>query len=337
MRKGFNPNKDKLLEATDFYHQVVVPVYIPHHKSYFKDALQILDICLSSIFKTVHSKTFITVVNNGSSDKVAALLEEYAKQGKINELVHTINIGKLNAIVKGVSGHNFELVTVTDADVLFLNNWQKATYDIFTSFRKTGFVSPCPSSKVLKKYTANVHLENLFHKRLKFTKVKNPQAQVQFAESIGNSNFYNEHHLDQYLTISKDKTKAVIGGGHFVGTYNGDILRKAKTVFTKYALGGTSENLILDKPVQDYGCWRLSTEDNYAHHMGNTLEDWMPEMLRGLTNELSVQKPELTPVKRSFILNNIKTKLFRYVLLRKPVWNVYLKAKGLDKRAVKDY
>lgn len=337
MRIGFNPNKDKILEKFDFYHQIIIPVYIPHHESYFKDALQILEICLNSLFNTVHEKTFITVVNNGSSNKVVEFLEDYLKENKINELIHTINIGKLNAILKGVSGHDFELVTVTDADALFLSNWQKETYEVFKAFKKTGFVSPCPSSKVLKKYTSNIHLENIFDKRLQFTKVKNPKAQVEFARSIGNVNFYNEYHLEQYLTISNETIKAVVGGGHFVGTYRGDILRESKTVFSKFALGGTSEISILDKPVIDYGCWRLSTEDNYVYHMGNTLESWMSDMLLDLKKDKLLKKPKLTKVKKSKILINFKTKFFNFFILRKPIWNFYLQFKGLDKKAIKNY
>ena len=38
MRVGFNPNKDKVLSKSDYNHQVIVPVYIPHQNDYFKDS-----------------------------------------------------------------------------------------------------------------------------------------------------------------------------------------------------------------------------------------------------------------------------------------------------------
>lgn len=50
MRVGLNPNKDKIIENTDFFHQVIVPVYIPHQNDYFKDSFQILKFCLESLF-----------------------------------------------------------------------------------------------------------------------------------------------------------------------------------------------------------------------------------------------------------------------------------------------
>ena len=42
MRIGFNPNKDKKLIKSDDFHQVIIPVYIPNNKGYFKDSFIIL-------------------------------------------------------------------------------------------------------------------------------------------------------------------------------------------------------------------------------------------------------------------------------------------------------
>ena len=75
MRIGFNPQKDKKLHPSDFFHQVVVPVYIPNQKGYFKDSFSILKLCLDSLFRTSHKKTYFTVVNNGSCDEVRAYLD----------------------------------------------------------------------------------------------------------------------------------------------------------------------------------------------------------------------------------------------------------------------
>ncbi|MDD3005817.1 glycosyltransferase, partial [Flavobacterium sp.] len=121
MRVGFNPNKDKVLPKSDYTHQVIVPVYIPHQNDYFKDSFQILQLCLESLFKTCHGKTYITIVNNGSCIEVVNYLNQLQQETKVQEVIHTTAIGKLNAILKGLSGHQFPLITITDADVLFLN------------------------------------------------------------------------------------------------------------------------------------------------------------------------------------------------------------------------
>ena len=97
MRVGYNPYKDQILEET-YHHQVVIPVYIPNQEGYFKDSFAILKLCLESLWTTVHEKTFITIVNNGSEKIVADYLDLLLKENKIQELIHTENIGKLNAI-----------------------------------------------------------------------------------------------------------------------------------------------------------------------------------------------------------------------------------------------
>ena len=75
MRVGFNPNKDKLKQNSEYLHQVIIPVYIPSHEDYFKDSLKILKLCITSVLNTIHDKTFITIVNNGSCKDVKEYLE----------------------------------------------------------------------------------------------------------------------------------------------------------------------------------------------------------------------------------------------------------------------
>lgn len=339
MRVGFNPNKDKELIKSDYFHQVIIPVYIPNNKGYFKDSFQILKYCLESLFTTSHSYTFFTVVNNGSCDKVVNYLNDLYKNKLIQELINTSNIGKLNAILKGCVGHRFDLITITDADVLFLKNWQEETYKIFNKFKKVGVVSPVPSSKMLKHFTSNIILENLLSKKLKFSDVLNPNALRMFANSIGNKSFYNNIQLKKILTIEKENVKAIIGAGHFVATYRGSIFKNIKQKFTNYSLGGNSEGDLLDKPVINIGLWRVSTENNYAFHMGNTFEPWMKTCLTSkvLAPDNNHQKPELPKVKYSTIGLIIKNIIFKKLISTDLVWYLFLRFKGLTKEEAKKY
>lgn len=338
MRQGFNPNKDQLLQPSKYKHQVIIPVYIPHFDDYFKDSLSILKLCIASLLRTSHDTTYITIVNSGSHAEVKAYLDTCLEEGKIHELIHTANIGKLNAIVKGLTGNKFPLVTISDADVLFLNDWQKATYEVFRAFPKAGFVSPTPSSRVLKKFTYNIIVQHLFSSKLRFTKVKNESALRSFAKSIGNPNFYNQHHLETYLTIAAGTNTAVVGGGHFVGTYRGLIFDKLPYLYSEYSLGGTSENDLLDRPIVDQSYWRLSTEDNYAYHLGNVEEAWMSETLEGLSAEkVDIQFDVGPKIKSNKLMNKIQYVIFTKILLRKPIWRWFLKFKGLNKEAIDTY
>mgnify|MGYP005989816577 CR=1 FL=1 len=338
MRIGFNPNKDKIKEVDEYFHQVIIPVYIPNKHGYFKDSFQILVHSLESLFKTSHTKTFFTIVNNGSCKEVVDYLQKLFIDNKINELIHTTNIGKLNAILKGINGHKFKLITISDADVLFLNNWQEETYKIFDNFPKAGLVSPVPSSKVLKHYTHNIILENFFSKKLKFTKVLNPEALVHFAKSIGNVKFYNSIHLKKNLTIQKNNIKAVVGAGHFVATYRGTVFKSIKYSYSNYNLGGNSETEFLDKPISDSGLWRLSTEDNYCYHMGNCKEKWMEvEMLKLKKIKEDFESPILSTISNSKINLKINSFLFTKIISKSFLWKLFLKYKGLNKIEVNEY
>jgi hypothetical protein len=274
MRIGYNPHKDQPQEEPDYLHQIIIPVYIPNNEGYFQDSFTIFKICLSSLFATIHNKTFITIVNNGSGSFVKDYLDELLKQNRIHEVIHTQNIGKLNAILKGLAGNNIELVTITDADVLFLPNWQNETAKVFTQVPKAGVVGIVPQFKNYEVNCGTVIFDNFFNRNLKFIPVKNKQALIHFYDSIGWDRSYNQDYLKYNLGLEiHADLKVLAGSGHFVATYKKDIFQEI-TSYIGYKLGGNSEGY-LDKAPLKKGYWRLTTYDNYAYHMGNTFEDWM--------------------------------------------------------------
>ena len=339
MRIGYNPHKDEILADTGYNHQVIIPVYIPAPDGYFKDSLIILRFCLESLFKTIHSKTYISIINNGSNDEVVDYLNDLLSQGKIQELIHSTNIGKLNAVLKGLSGHRFPLVTIADSDVMFLNNWQQETYRVFEAFPKAGAVCPTPSSKSYKTYTSNIWFEMLFSKSMQFTKVKNPKALQHFADSINNPHFYNEYHLDQYLTVTKNNCTAVVGAGHYLVTYKGSVFENLLYKYSDFKLGGDSEKEILDIPVVKNGLWRLSTQDNFAYHMGNVYEDWMDSTMMEVKQQQSDAPVNFDYKKGKTSTSEffVKYKLFTILLSKKALMVRLLKMKGLSSVAAKNY
>lgn len=337
MRVGANPIKNSNKVITDFNHQIVIPVYIPNSEGYFKESFQILKYCLKSLFKTCHDKTFITIIDNGSHKEVKDYLEGLYDSLKIHEVIHTSNIGKVNAILKGITGHNFHLITISDADVLFLSNWQNKTIEVFNSFPKAGVVSPTPSSKSYSNLTANLIHSLFFSKKLAFTPVLNPKALKMFAKSIGNAEFYNKYHLSQYLTVTSGEIKAVVGAGHFCATYRKEVFDSLPSKYSQFKLGGKSMSKFIDERVINRGLWRLSTNDNFACHMGNIEEDWMLETLSQihpsfLNSELKLYSP-VSLSKLYFSKNRIITKLLNITVFRR----YFFKQKGLALEALDSY
>jgi hypothetical protein len=337
MRIGNNPQKSRQFVESEFFHQVIVPVYIPNEEGYFKESLHILQLCLESLFRSSHPKTFITVVNNGSCSKVADYLDKLFQSGAIHELMHTANIGKVNAVFKGLTGHSFPLITITDADVLFLNGWQKGSYTIFDALPKAGAVCTTPLSRRLKYLTTNIFFDYLFSKKLQFTPVENPEAIKEFARSIEDEGFIRPVHLKSYLTITENNVRAIVGAGHFVCTYKGDIFEQSRFNFSEHYLGSDALCRFIDEPVVKKGYWRLSTEENYTYHMGNVSESWMDDKLAEIQPQGNINQPMLPEQNVSALSWYIKGVIFPKIIFKYSVWKKFLRHKGLTKTEAGDY
>lgn len=338
MRIGQNPSKEQPVPELKQFHQVVLPVYIPNLEGYYQESLEVLQFCLNSLIKTGHSNTFITVVNNGSCKKVEAYLNSLYEMGQIHELIHAVNIGKLNAIFKGICGNRFAYITIADADTLFLSHWQEETYTVFNTFPKAGAVGLTPQFKTFMSNSANVLFDNFFSKSLKFLDVVNPQAMQWFYKSIGWKDDYNKNYLKKGLAISSNDVSAWVGSGHYVATYRGDIF-KTLPGFLDAKLGRNTEQY-LDKLPLCFGLWRLTTMDNYAYHMGNAPEHWMNEIIKKQLPSLNTDTREITNVSvkkigrfRYIFIHKLFFKLFKFPFFYKQ----FLKRKGLTEDMINDY
>ena len=336
MRIGFNPQKDKKQQPSDFFHQVVIPVYIPNQEGYFKDSFTILKLCLESLFNTIHNKTFVTIVNNGSEKLVSDYLDLLLKENKIQELIHTENIGKVNAVLKGLTGNNIKLVTISDADVMFLPNWQMETVKIFKEVPKAGVVGIVPQFKMYESNCGNVLFDTLFNSELRFVPVKNSAALIHFYDSIGWDRNYNQDYLACNLAVEiNSELNVLIGSGHFVATYKKDIFETIIT-YIGYKMGGNSEGY-LDSLSLEKDYWRVTTQDNYAYHMGNTLEDWMGTAVVLKTKQEVIHYNFENRKRVGPILYWMKNRLFVKFISSKFLVKLFLKWKKLPNEMIQNY
>ena len=338
MRIHYNPNKDLPIVPEAYWHQVIIPIYIPNQEGYYSESFEILKICLTSLFQTSHDKTFITCINNGSGEFVKDYLNELLSEGKIHEAIHTTNIGKINSILKGINGHDFQIVTVTDSDVLFLSGWQKETYSMFLAFPKLAALSTTPNSKLYKFHTWNIIKEFIFSNSLRFTQVEKGAGFKEFAESIGNPDLFSEAHLKNNLTLRQGDKTGVLGAGHFVVSYRKEIFDDFPLKYTNFKMGGDTEGK-LDELASKKGCWRLATTKSFTRHMGNKVEPWMNEILGNQLIENGAIAPvQFNPLQYSsrfsvFVANSVVAKILRRpIFLRK-----FLAYKGLDKNVSSNY
>lgn len=341
MRTGYNPNKDlKEKEEKYYYHRIIIPLYIPNFEGYFATSFEIFKLSYSSIKKTIHKRTSISIVSNGCCKEVNDFLISLLDLEEIHELIiNTFNIGKLNSILKGVSGGNETFLTITDADVLFLNGWQNAVENIYINMPKAGVVCTTAGSRSYGKDLGMMYFDYFFTNKLSFRKVKDKQALIEFTKSIGAADFYNDVNLDYYLTLKNNHCEAVAGAAHFTATYRGDIFNKLDIKHSDYKLGGTSEFLILDEPPLKQGFYRYSTTDNFTFHLGNVLENWMIEREQSLVqnNFEPCTSPKLPVVRENKIKYLFVKNIFSRIIFNKRVVFFVLVLKGLSFNQAQKY
>jgi hypothetical protein len=336
MRVGVHPARGTHIESNNAYHRIVMPVYIPNLEGYFKESLEVLKLCIESLHTTIHNKTRISVVSNGSCLQVNNFLSKELETKRIDELlIVSDGIGKINSIFKLINNVKEPLVTLADADVLFTTGWQGAVEEVFMDYSKVGMVCPFSYSKGYRELTANIFFDNFFNRKIKISNIKDAEALKHFAESIGNPNFYKDIHLKKGVTFQeKGKSKVFIGAGHFVATFKTD-------VFDPFTFQGHlnkmshGERIYIDTPAVKSGLWRVSTYENYVYHMGNTIVPMYSSILSENEKSISKEKKFHFKVKRvskfSFYVKNI---FFGRIIFSNKVFKILLSRFGLSKKEV---
>jgi hypothetical protein len=340
MREGENISRDKLVEEKPYNHRVIIPLFIPNETDYYKDSFSIFEMSLTSINKTTGSNVAISVISNGCIEAINKKLLKFYEQGLINELViEKDEIGKINCILKVLRTSDERFLTITDADVLFLNDWEHEVMKIFAAFPKASAVSPMPVFRTQNHYTSNIIFDYFFSKKIKFSEVKNPETLTRFAKSIG-WKWLDEKWKDVIMTVdaSNNKLKAVVGCNHCTVTYKREIFQSIPNQNSKYKLGGDSEGLYLDQPSMYYDGYRLATYNNYAYHLGNKIESWMLDTFNNLKEndkeELIFVAPILKKSKFKHVLKNI---FFKKIIARKQIRKAYYIRKGLNQTKANDF
>ncbi|WP_164549883.1 glycosyltransferase family A protein [Nonlabens ponticola] len=301
--------------------------------------MRILESCLKSLINSVHSNTLISVVDNGSCQEVNSFLSEMLKERILDELITTVNIGKLNAILKGVSGHKVDLITISDADILFVKGWQKETADVFLNIKKAAVVGLIPQFKMYSSYSSNLIFDYLFSSKLKFKPVDNPSAMREFYRSIGWKDNYNKNYLKYHLTITHNDVVAVVGSGHAVATYKSEIFTKINHEVSTFKLGGGSESRILDSSALKLDGYRLTTAQNFAYHMGNIFEPWMERT--SFEGRPKVSNDHLLSFKNKLekrpVRFYLKSKMFKRLFKVSIFTRLFLRTKGLTSDIARNY
>ncbi len=146
MRVGQNPAKSVKDVAVPKRVTVAVLSYIPFLSGFYAQTLDVLKLCLGSIWENTTDVDYdLMVFDNGSCREVINFLLDTKEQGKIQYLVLSEkNLGKGGAWNVMLAGAPGEIIAYADSDVLFYPGWLSRSIEILETYPHVGMVTSRP-------------------------------------------------------------------------------------------------------------------------------------------------------------------------------------------------
>ncbi len=146
MRVGQNPAKSVKDVAVPKRVTVAVLSYIPFLSGFYAQTLDVLKLCLGSIWETATDVDYdLMVFDNGSCPEVIHYLLDAREQGKIQYLIQSEkNLGKGGAWNIMLAGAPGEIIAYADSDVLFYPGWLSRSIEILEAYPNVGMVTSRP-------------------------------------------------------------------------------------------------------------------------------------------------------------------------------------------------
>lgn len=302
MRVGQNPAKSIDYVKKPENITVAIITYIPFLSGYYKQSLEILKICLNSLWENTNLPFDLMVFDNASCKDVTEYLLEMQSTGKIQYLtLSDKNIGKgggWNFIFNAAPG---KYIAYADADIQFIENWLVESLKIIETFPNVGMVTGRPLrtpeehySAVLKwaKSDTDVQINEDVHLNL--------DAHMEHTISLGKT---EEVSLEWYgnkkdYLIEYKNVEALTGAAHFQFLSHKDTLQKFLPFEMDKPMGQVRQ---LDADLNTAGFLRLCLLNPLVRHLGNKL-----------VNEFS-QKNQRVYKKNGFYNNRIIKKILMVI------------------------
>ncbi len=273
MRVGQNPAKSIEHVPQPARVTVAIVTYIPFLNGYYEQSLEVLKVCLGSLWENTPQPYDLLVFDNASCPEVQAYLQQAQQAGRIQYLVLSDrNVGKggaWNLIFQGAPG---EILAYADSDVYFYRGWLEASLKILEGFPKVGMVTARPLRTPETYYSSTLEWVQ-----------RTPDATTEQGQFM-DWEIYKEH--TDSLGVSVDQAQewfqttfdrrveyqrltAYIGAAHFQFIAYQQTMRSVAPLQMDRPMGQVRS---LDEKLNDQGYLRLATPERLIKHLGNRLD-----------------------------------------------------------------
>lgn len=274
MRLGQNPAKSIETVPQPARVTVAIVTYIPFLSGYYEQSLEVLKLCLESIWENTDLPYDLLVFDNASCPEARAFLTDAHQQKRIQFLVLSDkNLGKggaWNFIFQASPG---EFIAYADSDIRFYPGWLSSSLAILEAYPRTGMVTARPMRTPEAYYSSSLE----WARREPGVTLENGryipwEVYLQHVLSLGTSEEqarqWYESRSDWRLTYHG--VQALIGAAHFQFTVRKATIQEFLPFSMNRPMGQVRS---LDEQVNQADYLRLTTCEPRVVHMGNTLPE----------------------------------------------------------------
>ncbi|MBN1666776.1 MAG: glycosyltransferase family 2 protein [Anaerolineales bacterium] len=255
---------------------VALITYIPVLAGYYAESLDVLKVCLESIWANTDVPYELLVFDNASCPAVRTYLQRMQQEGRIQYLVLSEkNLGKSGAWNFVLMAAPGEIISYADSDVYFYPGWLSAQLSVLARFPETGMVTGMPVSTPLWSTadysTATVSwAERQPNVKMLRGKVLAWEDYWRHARSLGaeEATARQQYQATEDLCLEVAGQRYFVGAAHFQFTGPKAAFESVLPLSYDRPMGQVSQ---LDTRLNEHGYLRLSTPEWWIQHLGNTL------------------------------------------------------------------